>query len=328
MTTVLLVGIGEVGIRAARQLVDTPGVERVLLAGHESSRLARVADALGRGAEVVAFTPGDPIPQGVDAVATATPSGIDHAVVVSAITQRIPVASCDDDHDAIDALRALDPNARASGVTIAAGCGLAPGLADVLAAHAAAMFKSVDEVRVARSGWAGPASVASVRHARRALVRSWHDGAWREENPHGEVLVWFPEPIGAQDCRLVTGGTALLAAALDAPRVSVLLGEPPKRTWLRRRFGDDGEWGATRVDVWGQRDDTFDCVVYGVVERTAVAAGTTLAVAAASLAGALGPRIDRPGVHGLGALVTPAAFLAELAQRGVRAAAFDGVPVA
>ena len=190
------------------------------------------------------------------------------------------------------------------------------------------MFERVDEVRVARSGWAGPASVAAVRHARRALVRSWHDGHWREENPHGEVLVWFPEPIGAQDCRLVTGGTALLTAALDVPRVSMLLGEPPKRTWLRRRFGDDGEGGAARVDVWGQKGDTFDCVVYGVVERTAVAAGTVLAVTAGRLAGALTPKIERPGVHGLGSLVDPAPFLAELAQRGVRAAAFDGVPVA
>jgi hypothetical protein len=53
-----------------------------------------------------------------------------------------------------------------------------------------------------------------------------------------------------------------------------------------------------------------------------------LAVAAARLAGALTPKIDLPGVHGLGALVDPAPFLAELAQRGVRAAAFEGVPVA
>ena len=47
----------------------------------------------------------------------------------------------------------------ASGVTVAIGCGLAPGLTDVLAGHAAALFESVDEIRVARTGWAGPASV-------------------------------------------------------------------------------------------------------------------------------------------------------------------------
>ena len=98
---------------------------------------------------------------------------------------------------------------------------------------------------------------------------------------------------------------------------------------FRHRFGDEGEWGAARVEVWGMRDDgTADCVVYGVVERTAVASGTVLAVAAARLLGALEPAIREPGVHGLASLATPVSLLAELAQRGVRAAAFEGVAVA
>ena len=75
MTTILLVGVGAVGTRAARQLVDTPGVERTLLADREQSRAARVADALGPKAAAVSFAPGDPIPAGVDAVACAIPSG-------------------------------------------------------------------------------------------------------------------------------------------------------------------------------------------------------------------------------------------------------------
>ena len=135
-----------------------------------------------------------------------------------------------------------------------------------------------------------------MRHARRASVRSWHDNGWREQHPHGETLVWFPDPIGGHDCSIVTGGGALLVDAFpDVPRISVLLGEPPKRTWLRRRFGDDGEWGAARVEVWGQRDDGHDCVVYGVVERTSVAAGAVLAVVAAQLGGGLGAPVVRPG---------------------------------
>jgi hypothetical protein len=58
-------------------------------------------------------------------------------------------------------------------------------------------------------------------------------------------------------------------------------------------------------------------------------AGTVLALAAAHVCGALalGPQ-PRPGVHGLAGLVDPVRFLAELTTRGVRAAAFEGVPVA
>jgi hypothetical protein len=328
MTTALVVGLGAVGTRAARQLLDTPGIDRVLLADRDDEQLAEVANAFGPLARAIDFTPGDPIPNDVDVVATALPAGIDHTVVTAAIDARVPVASADDEHDSLEQLRTLAPNARSAGVTIAIGCGLAPGLADVLAAHAASMFDKVDEIRVARTGWAGPASVGTVRHERRSLVQNWHDGTWREDRPHGDSLVWFPEPIGARDCRPVTGGTSLLVDAFGSvPRLGVQLGEPPRRARFRRRFGDDGEWGAARVDVWGQRDGTLDCVVYGVVERTAVAAGTVLAVVAGGLAGVLEPKLDQPGVHGVASLVAPVPFLQELSERGVRAASFEGVAI-
>jgi hypothetical protein len=142
-------------------------------------------------------------------------------------------------------------------------------------------------------------------------------------------LVWFPEPIGGRDCRTVTAGAGLLVDAFpDVGRISVQLGEPPRRSWPKRRFGDAGDWGAARVEVWGRRQGTHDCVVYGIVERTAVAAGAVLAVVAARLAGAIGAPLLEPGVRGVGALVEPVPFLAELSQRGVRAAVFEGVPVA
>ncbi len=329
MTTALVVGLGAVGTRAARQLVDTPGIDCLLLADRDDVQLAELVDAFGPDAQAVGFAPGDPIPGGVDVVVTALPTGVDHAVVTAAIAAGVPVASSEEEHDALDQLRVLDRNARGAGIAVAVGCGLAPGLVDALARHAASMFESVDEIRVARTGWAGPASVNTVRHERRVPVRTWHDGDWREDHPHGDSLVWFPEPIGARECRTVTGSTALLVDAFpDVKRISVQLGESPKRTRLRRRFGDDGEWGAARVEVWGRRNGSFDCTVYGVVERTAVAAGAVLAVVAARLGGALQPRLDLPGVHGLGRLLDPVPFLAELSQRGVRAAAFEGVAVA
>ena len=85
-----------------------------------------------------------------------------------------------------------------------------------------------------------------------------------------------------------------------------------------------------RVEVVGlARATARATVVYGVIERTAVAAGTVLGVTAAWLAGAL-PGLAtrrRGGCVGLGTAVEPVPFLAELARRGVKAAAFEGVPV-
>ena len=96
---------------------------------------------------------------------------------------------------------------------------------------------------------------------------------------------------------------------------------------VRRKPVDDG-WAGVRVEVWGMRDGRREAVVYGVVERPAVAAGTVLAVATASLAGAL-PGLelydDVVGARGLGTIVRPTPFLAELARRGVTAATFEGV---
>jgi len=328
VTTALLVGIGAVGERAARQLVETEGVEKLLLADRDRKRAQRLTSSLGERAESIGFAPGDPLPAGIDVVACALGAGVDLAVVEGAIAAGVPCASVDDDHEALDALLALR-GAAAAGVTVAVGCGLAPGLVDVLARHAADGLDAAEEIRVARSGWAGPASVATVRRERHGTPSEWDGGAWRTVRQAGDELVWFPDPIGGRDCTVITGGAALLVRAFpDTGRISVRRGEPESHRPFRRRFGDDGEWGAARAEVWGRRGATRDVIVYGVVERTAVAAGTVLAVTAARLAGCGGERIDRPGVHGLASLVAPVPFLAELARRGVRTAVFEGAPIA
>jgi siroheme synthase (precorrin-2 oxidase/ferrochelatase) len=325
---VLLVGLGEVGLRAARQLIDTDGIDRVLIAGHRHRQVSDLAETFGKRAEAVEFRPGDPLPE-VDVVACALPDDLDVKVATTAVDQGIAVASCADAAPTIDRLRALANTARSSEVTVALGCGLAPGLSDVLARHGAQAFDEVDEIAVARFGCAGPASVATVRAERSARARDWYDGAWRSTDRPAEEIVWFPEPIGARDCRTVTAGVSLLVDAFPGvPSIGVRLGEPQRRRiGVRRRVGDEGEWGATRVEVYGRRGRARDVVVYGVIERTAVAAGTVLALAAAQLCGAADATMYRPGVHGLAALVDPVPFLGELSARGVRVATFEGAAV-
>ena len=80
------------------------------------------------------------------------------------------------------------------------------------------------------------------------------------------------------------------------------------------------------MEVWGWRGKVRDTVVYGVIERPAVAAGTVLAVTTARLGGLL-PAVElrdaTSGARALGAIVYPVPFLGELARsrgegRGVR----------
>ena len=329
MVTVLLDGIGAVGIRAARQLVDTPGLDTLLITARGSSHAADVAASLGERAEPVELRPDDPLPAGVDAVAAALPAALVAPRAKRAVAAGIPFTSTVDDAAGVGAMLELDEAARRAGVLVAPCCGLAPGLADVLARHAADALDSVDEIHVARAGSAGPACMAAVRRSRRDPAVEWRDGDWRDERHPNPELVWFPDPIAP-----VSVGVALLVRAFPGVRrVTVRFAEPIGRrvTWLGRRGLDEG-WGSTRVEVWGWRGQARESMVYGLIDRTAIAAGTVLAVTAARLAGIAPGLAARSGpvagVHGLAALVEPVPFLAELARRGVKAAVFEGVAVA
>jgi hypothetical protein len=326
VSTVLLAGLGEVGVRAARQLVETQGIDRLLVAGRDPRRSQEVCASLGDRARAIEWHPGDDLPPGVDAVAACVPDRLEEAVVDAALRAAVPVAITTDTSDALEVVLALDQAARDAGVVVAAGCGLAPGLACVLARHAADLFDSVEEIRVARCGIAGPASERAVREELRPLpdrVRGGH----RRRGPRLCELVWFPEPLSARDCQFVTGGGVLLERAFGGvERLSWSLAEPQQRRFGLRRGDPDEGWGAVRVEVFGRRDGSIEPVVYGVVDRTALAAGVVLAAATARLVGPGRALRQESGVHSLAALVDPVEFLADIATRGVRAAVFEGAP--
>ncbi len=324
------------GVRAARQLLDTPGVDRVLVGARNGARAREVARALDDGAESVELQQGTALPSGVDAIASALPGDAAAWIVDAAVEQGIAIATVSED---ADTLATLDTAARTSAARVVTGCGLAPGLSDVLARHAASALDSVDEVHVARFGVAGDACLSAARAAQREPVLEWRDGALVSERGHGAELIWFPDPVGARECELVSAGVEQLVAAVSGVRrASVRLGLPhtprvklpgPFGVFTRGRQDPGVGWGAVRAEVWGSRDGTRATVVYGVIERTAVAAGTVLGVTAAWLAGALPSlgAVPEPGACGLGSVAAPVPFLAELARRGVKAAAFEGVPV-
>jgi predicted dinucleotide-utilizing enzyme len=331
VTSVLVVGVGAIGNRAGRVLADTAGFDRILIADRRHERAEALRRHVGARATVVEWSPRRPIPDGVDVIACALPPGDDVPLVLAALDAGVPVATSGDEHDGIATLLRLDGEARDRGVTVLAGCGLAPGLSDVLAAHAATLLDSVDEIHVARAGIAGAKSEASLRrvHSDRPVeVREGAISEVRRRTTH--ELVHFPEPVGAQECEMVGVGVDLLADAFPgADRITVRAVEPPPRTrGLFHREDPGGRWGATRVEVWGRVGDAKVPVVYGAAGRTAAVGGTVLAVATAALAGVV-PAVDgtRHGVHGLASVAGPTAFLAELAARGVTAARFEGVPV-
>ena len=332
MSRILLVGVGAVGGRAARQLVETPGVDELLVVDARPKRAGQVAELMGERASWIDWQPGMPIPEGVDAVACAVPAGDDVTIVRDALDAGVPCVSATDDTTAIQTLLELDAAARDTGVPVVVGAGLAPGLSDVLVRHAADGLDIVDDVNVARWGAAGDASASTVRVALADRGAELRDGAVVPlVKRGGEELIWFPNPVDARACEPVGNGLELLLDAVPGlARGSMRFARAEKPGWTFPRRADPvNEWGAIRVEVWGTRGPVREPVVYGAIERTEIAAGTVLALTVAALSGALPALVHRtPGVHGLGRVAAPRAFLAELAHRGVKVAVFEGVPVA
>jgi len=338
-----------VGRRTARQLAETDAVERILIADRAGGLAEEAAEAMGTRAEALDWSPDRPVPAGVTVVASAIGGAAERAVFERALEAGVPAAGCADDAETVRSVLDLDDAAREAGITLAAGCGMAPGLADVLARHAADALEAVDEIHVARAGSAGPACRSAIDRSGRGQVLEWRDGAWtRHRAGSGRQLVWFPSPVGGLDChRAASGQPALLLDAFPLlTRTSMriasplrpgrpvpgvrMLGHVPIVSALlsgggtARRRDPDGDWGAVWVEVRGRRGRSEEILVYGAVDRMAFAAGAVLGVSALWLAGLGAAPVAAAGAHGLAALVDPVPFLGELARRGVKAAVFEG----
>jgi saccharopine dehydrogenase-like NADP-dependent oxidoreductase len=324
---VLLLGSGAVGARAARQLVEADDVTHLLVAGGGAA--SREALVRGSGAKAQDGGPGHlPDRLRADVVVLAGPAGTHIDAARDHLEAGRPVVSCSDSMDDVEALLALDAQARARGVPVVVGAGFSPGYSCLLARHAAAELDRVDEVHVARSGTGGPECARQHHRALSGTARDWRDGDWQHRRAgSGRELCWFPDPIGAEDCYRAELPDALLlvpafpgvervTARLAASRRDRLTAHLP----MLRRPHPEGLVGAVRVEVRGRRGTAQDVVVYGALDRPAVAAG---AVAALAARWAVHGRIAA-GAAGLATLADPLPFLAELSDIGIRAAAFEG----
>ena len=326
MARIGILGVGAVGARLARQLVSTDDVE-VVLRDERRNRVELVAQSLGDRASIDSGALDAPFD--VDVVVLAGPARSQTRLAEQFVRRGIHVVSTSDDLTDVRALLALDRQAREREVHVTVGAGFAPGFTCVLAAHAAKKFDHVDEIHIAKSGTGGP---ACARQHHRALGRGavdWRDGAW-DERPggSGRELCWFPDPIGPLDCyRAELPDALLLVPAFPGVRRVTSRVSATRRDRLTARLPmlwptyPEGGPGAVRVEVRGRAEGRGSVLVYGVMDRPAVAAGAVAAVTARFITSGL---LKRYGSAGLAESVDPLAFLQELARRGVRAAVFEG----
>ena len=323
---VLLLGAGAVGARAARQLISVVDLDDLVVVEKDDTLRGAVVESLGSPARE--GTEDDVHPRPGDVVVLTAP--VRHRPWAERVLENgAHVVSTSDAVDDVKALLDLDAEARERRLHVVVGAAFSPGLSCVLAAHAASRFERVDEIHVAKVGTGGPACAHQRHRALGEAGADWHDGGWgRRRGGSGRTLCWFPDPMRGVDC--YRGGfpepLLLTAAFPTVRRVTARAGANRRdrltaRLPMLRRPHPEGGLGALRVEVRGRRGTALDEYVLGAIDRPGVAAGTVAAMAAAWI---IEGRMTGVGAGGLAELLEPTPFLATLADRGVKAAVFEG----
>ena len=185
------VTIGDIRPDAARRLLRTLNApERVIEVDVEHP--ASLAAAL----------------QDVDLVLNATYMRHNVRVTDAAIAARVHLVDLGSYY--ADTLEQLERNsaAEAAGCRIVPGCGVAPGLTNILARHGADRLDRVDAIRlysyITHPLWTSPGIVVTRFDASSGSSLVYTDGQLVEHPPFGDVeRVRFPEPYGEQTVHLV-----------------------------------------------------------------------------------------------------------------------------
>ena len=267
------------------------------------------------------------------------------------------VSLCDEYEPAEEVL-ALSDEALAAGVTVVSGCGLSPGITNLLVAHAAPAPEAVYSIQVSLAASSAETDGdATARHLLYALSRPApvvRDGRLQtERGGSAPRLVFFPEPIGwveTFNCghpetltmrdvypnlsnlnfRLglserVTMDTARAfaftpLARSDSGRKLLLSMSRPLRPLIDRLPPRGAAWSGVRVDV-RSKTDTFSL---GVADRMTNLTSVPLTLAAL--------RLGRGDVKGNGVLPVEKAFevgdfLKDMVRRGIGVGRLEPAPV-
>jgi saccharopine dehydrogenase-like NADP-dependent oxidoreductase len=323
----LVLGAGAVGTKVAQQLLSSNTVDKILLRDIAPEKLGIASKTLGSRVEVEHF----PFPQNMDAdvVVVASPRGTQLEAVKKAISLRRPTVVVSDGLSETVSILNLEKEAFELGVPVVVGTGFAPGLSCVLSAYGKTLLEQTEEIHVSKMGTGGPAC-ALVHH--RALSRmsfGWREDKWDKRlGGSGRELLWFPEPVGPQDCYHAALSDPILLhnAFPDVSRISAKMAAT-RRDRFTAFFPmltpphNEGGIGAIRVELRGTKNGVQENIVLGVSEHPASAAAAVTALTTEYL---LKQKINLNHMSTLAVIVEPSEFLSELTKRSIAVEIFEG----
>lgn len=225
----LVLGAGLQGFAAAYDLARTPGVREVTVADIDDDRARRAAERLrNETAAVRAETidaGNDPRLverlRGYDVVISAVPYFLNLILTRAAIAARVSFCDLGGNTDLVREQEALDAEAKAAGVTIVPDCGLAPGMANVLAAAGIARLDRAESVKIRVGGlplhpkppleYMMVFSMHGLLNEYLGRATALRDGKRVEIETLTEVeSLEFPSPVGRCEAFVTLGGTSTM----------------------------------------------------------------------------------------------------------------------
>ena len=224
----LVLGAGLQGGAAAFDLLRRPDVERVGVVDQDSERIERLRLRLGdrrlaiHAVDVAESDRIADVMQEYDACLSAVPYWFNIELTRAAIAAGIHFCDLGGNNTVVGEQLAMDAAAQDAGVTVVPDCGLAPGMANVLAAHA---MRKLDETAALRIRVGGlplhprPPHDYQLVFAVDGLINEYvercivvRDGVKLSVESLTEIeALEFPEPFGTLEAFHTSGGLSTLA---------------------------------------------------------------------------------------------------------------------
>lgn len=208
MRVIVLGATGAMGRRAAQALAQSPEVEELTLAGRRLAAVEALAKEIGGPSRAISLDVSDKQAlvealkgHHVAAGAVGPYYLYEAPIATAAIEAQVPYVSICDDHDAAQAVLALDGLAKQRGVTILTGAGWTPGLTNIMAKKGASMLDKATKIHVAWAGALadadGSASMLHALHIFTGQVPTFTGGRHTMVRAgSGKQVVPFPQPVG------------------------------------------------------------------------------------------------------------------------------------
>ncbi|HUL43896.1 MAG TPA: saccharopine dehydrogenase C-terminal domain-containing protein [Bacteroidota bacterium] len=223
---VLVIGSGMMGSAAAYDLAHSEGVERVVLADIDLARAKEAADSIGPAVEPQQLDINDPgtlikLMKRADAAIGATSYTHNVTLTKAAIAAKIHFCDLGGNMDVVNEQLQMNAEAKNAGVCILPNCGLAPGLACIVAAGAAKKFSEVHALHIRVGGLPQhpqPPLNYQLVFSAQGLINEYREPADVIRNgksttvPSMEELeeLVFPAPFGTLEAFNTSGGVSTL----------------------------------------------------------------------------------------------------------------------